>query len=73
MWTYKSPVGIMRISRSGQKYYLEINGEYYGSYSSPKNAADDVASFVTGCYEWDSLAEVNSDYPADLSEWKASL
>ena len=69
MWCYKSKVGLMRIYPSGSRYLLEINDVVYGSYQNPIAAADDVASFATGCYEWDSLETVINNYPADISEW----
>lgn len=70
MWTYKSPVGLMTIDRElSGKYGLWIGGTLYGSYLSAVAAADDVQSFVTGCYEWDVLDGALFP-PSDLSEWK---
>lgn len=69
MWSYESRAGKMRIMYNGGSYSLEIDNTVYGFYSSPELAADDVASFVTGCYEWDSLALNVTDFPSDLSEW----
>lgn len=70
MWTYRSPIGLMRIFCNGRNYSLEIGGIVYAFFASPEQAADDVASFATDCYEWDSLCEYIIDYPADLSEWE---
>jgi len=70
MWFYKSPAGNMRIFRnSSGKYSLQIRDTVYGTYSSADAAADDVYTFSTGCYEWDSL--FYSVYPpSGLPEWE---
>lgn len=69
MWIYKSRIGPMRIYRKDDGYALEIASNVYGFYASPEAAADDVASFVTGCYDWDKLDCRISNYPVDLSCW----
>ena len=69
MWYYRSRVGLMRIIPYKGKYALEIDDEVCGYYQTPDAAADDVASFSTNCYEWDSLASRIKNYPVDLSEW----
>lgn len=69
MWIYNSPIGLMMIRPKEGRYLLWIKNELCGSYSSPAKAADDVASFTTGCFEWDHLAYRISNYPADITEW----
>lgn len=79
MWTYNSPIGLMRIwldNRMG-KWALEISGTVYGHFRTPEDAASDVYSFVTGCFEWDSIElkvienpNLLVDLPSDLSGWK---
>ena len=70
MWCYHSEICVMRIFLNGKDYSLEIGDTVYGTYSNPVLAADDVASFVTGCYEWDSIETHINNYPKDLSEWE---
>ena len=68
MWCYQSPIGLMRIIPINGRYYVQLNGERYGSYSSPAKAADDVSCFAIGCFEWDNLAgRVNP--PCGLDKW----
>ena len=69
MWTYKSHGLSMEIHEKDHRFVLEISDEIYGSYSSPGLAADDVAVFSTGCYDWDKYDGKITDYPLDLSEW----
>ena len=73
MWVYNSPIGLMRISQNKTgRCDLRIEDTVYGSYLSAVAAADDVQSFVTGCYEWDML-DGTLYPPSDLSEWEQIL
>jgi hypothetical protein len=51
------------------RYSLKICGTVYGFYSSAVAAADDVYTFSTGCYEWDSLFK-SANPPTDIYEWE---
>lgn len=71
MWSYNSPIGAMIIKPDGRgRFNLWINGERYGNYHSPRGAADDVASFSTGCHEWDKLFNSFFAYPSGLDDWE---
>lgn len=70
MWYHQSKVGLIRIFFNGKNYTLEIDDNVYGYYSRADLAADDVAMFTTGCYEWDSLEGHIHNFPGDLSEWE---
>jgi hypothetical protein len=68
-WAYRTPVGMFWIKpRDDGRYVLGIGDDALGSYHSPMAAADDVASHVTGYYEWDCRGDM---HPVDLSEWSA--
>ena len=69
MWTYESHGLFMEIYEKDHRFVLRISDAIYGSYSSPEQAADDVAVFSTGCYDWDQYDGKITDYPSDLSEW----
>lgn len=70
MWIYDSPIGSLCIKQiSNNRYAFMLSETTYGFYATPNKAADDVASFCTGCFEWDTLCGT-IDYPEDLSEWK---
>jgi len=58
--------------RSVNKYALNICGTVYGHYPSAEAAADDVFTFSTGCFEWDSLCDdidLSCSIPDNISEW----
>ena len=52
------------------KYGLCYDSACYGFYENPIQAADDVYTHVTGCYEWDALDGKVPDEPTDLGEWE---
>lgn len=70
MWYFDSPIGEIEIcaERNSNKFNLIIHGDSVGQYNSAIAAADDVALFVTGYDEWDSLAG-QFDAPSDIYEW----
>ena len=70
MWVYHSPIGPLYIKCIDGSYGIWYDGDFYGGYSSPIAAADDVYTFSTGCSEWDLLCDKISDAPIDLSEWE---
>ena len=71
MWYYKSRIGVLRIFRKNSSYWLAINDDECGPYSSADAAADDVYTFTTGCSDWDLLAG-KCIAPTDLSDWERS-
>ena len=70
MWVYHSPIGPLYIKKSDGSFGILYDEIFYGGYNSPYAAADDVYTFSTGCYEWDSLFDKVPDCPTDLSEWE---
>lgn len=70
MWVYHSPIGPIYIKHFDDGFGIIIDDIVYGGYSSAVAAADDVFTFSTGCYEWDSLCGDEPDCPNDLSEWE---
>ena len=68
MWSCRKAGFGMQIVKHGSKYRLYINNEFCAEYYSAEAAADDVACFVTGLYEWDCL-EGKINPPDDLSGW----
>lgn len=71
MWIYRSPIGVLYIKQMPNgKYGLCYDSDCYGFYENPVQAADDVYTHVTGCYEWDILDGKVPDEPTDLGEWE---
>lgn len=71
MWVYRSPAGTFFIKQNPDgRYGLFVGSEYFGSYSNPVQAADDVYLHVTGCTEWDMLDGQVPGAPTDLGEWE---
>ena len=68
-WVYNSPIGPIYIRNTTTGFQLIYDNECYGNYSSAVAAADDVFTFSTGCYEWDSLSE-SVIPPTDICEWE---
>ncbi|MGN7471265.1 hypothetical protein [Brevibacillus sp. SAFN-007a] len=70
MFTFKSPVGLMKIypDPHTRMFALAIGDTVYGHYPSAIAAADDVYTHSTGCFEWDELAG-KVDAPTDIYEW----
>lgn len=68
MWVYRSPIGPIYILKSGGRFVISYNGDYYGGYQSVVAAADDVYTFSTGCSEWDLLCGT-VEPPTDIHEW----
>ena len=70
LYIYKSPVGIIKIIKSNNRYNLVIDKTVYGSYNSAVAAADDVYTQTTGYYEFDILDCSEVDIPTDIYEWE---
>jgi hypothetical protein len=70
MWRYKSPIGTLYIVQKPNGYFIRYDNEFYGAYSSPVAAADDVYSKTTGCDEWDLSDVPDIDIPTDIFEWE---
>ena len=72
-FVYKSPIGTINIVRVRDgSFSIVIDGDYYGRYSSPIHAADDVYTFTTGCDKWDIHGlndEMMLSVPTDIYEW----
>ena len=68
MWIYQTSKGIIRIFFNGQNYSLFVFDDVYGFYPSPIAAADDVYTFTTGNYNWDSLEGI-IEPPESIDEW----
>lgn len=69
MFYYDSPIGRIVIKYINNRYYIIINSDYYGPYTSAVAAADDVYCHATGCFEWDILDCDIDDVPTDIYEW----
>lgn len=71
LYIYKSSIGLIAIKfdKNVNKLALWINDDCYGFYTSKAAAADDVAQFETGCYDWDCLYGT-ATYPRDIREWE---
>jgi len=70
MWKYDSQIGALYIKRlPDNRYGFIFNNVVWESSHSPEAEADNIRSFTTGCYEWDSM-EGLIDYPNDISEWQ---
>ncbi|BBL71907.1 hypothetical protein [Methylogaea oryzae] len=72
IWTYPTPFGQFSIRPSDDgRHDLYIGDELLASYDKPEEAAYDVFTQTSGCYEWDSQT-ATIEHPADLSEWTQS-
>ncbi len=70
MFTYKSPIGLMKIyyDQKLDGYALVINEKHYGVYDSAVAAADDVYTQNTGCCSWDD--NEFKDILTNIYEWE---
>ena len=70
MWIHDNPTGLLKIRSDGQdRYLLEIDGVSCGSFETPEEAAEKVACFQTGYYDWDSLRFTGCYFPETLDDW----
>lgn len=66
-YRFDGPDGALRIAYTSGGWDLYVYDVFVGAYSSPEDAADDVAAHNTGSPAWDDDAD--ADYPETLADW----
>lgn len=68
-WSTETSLGTFFITlRQDGRWELRNESEVFGSWATPKQAADDFGGKHSGCCEWDMS---DHDGPLDLGEWEA--
>lgn len=70
MWKFDSPIGTLYIKElEDGKFGLLYNDIIYETCDTAQDEANNVYMHSTGCSEWDSFNDTNTNTPRDLSEW----